>query len=95
MGIIQIYQGVSNKLEQLKHLIEQWNCTGREIAYIGDDLNDYPCMEFIKQQGGCVGCPVDAANAVAAIADFMSTKEGGNGAVREFIELLTAMPNNN
>lgn len=39
-------------------------------------------------KGDIVGCPADAAKKVLKIADFISKKDGGNGAVREFIEWL-------
>lgn len=37
-------------------------------------------------EGGYIGCPSDAINEIKSIADFQSSKTGGNGAVREFIE---------
>jgi 3-deoxy-D-manno-octulosonate 8-phosphate phosphatase (KDO 8-P phosphatase) len=58
------------------------------VAYIGDDLNDLECMQLIKEEGGLIGCPSDAINQIKAIASFQSSKTGGNGAVREFIEEL-------
>ncbi len=58
------------------------------MAYIGDDLNDLECMQQIKEEGGLVGCPSDAINQIKAIANFQSSKSGGNGAVREFIESI-------
>ena len=45
-------------------------------------------MENIKEAGGIVGCPLDAIDDVRDIADFVSSKNGGDGAVREFIEYL-------
>lgn len=58
----------------------------REIAYIGDDLNDISCMKVCE----VVGCPCDAADDVKKRADFISEKRGGDGAVRGFITWLTA-----
>lgn len=82
LGIKQIHQGVSNKIEKLLSIIEDLS----SVAYIGDDINDLPVMKLIKEAGGTVGCPADAAKQVLGIADFISTKNGGSGAVREFIE---------
>lgn len=48
-------------------------------------------MTPIKDCGGFVGCPADAVNSVIEIADFVSTKNGGNGAVREFIEWIISI----
>ena len=84
LGITELYQGVKNKTEKLKEIVENIS----ECAYIGDDLNDLDVMKFVKSNGGKIGCPADAAKEVIKISDFVSTKNGGNGAVREFIEWL-------
>jgi len=47
-------------------------------------------MKPIHNAGGLVGCPADAAKEVTAIADFVSHKNGGDGAVREFIEWIVS-----
>ena len=86
LGITQLYQGVSDKLDKLTEIIKEENLS--QTAYIGDDINDLPCMSEIKQVGGVVGCPKDAVNEVKEISDFVSNKNGGNGAVREFIEWM-------
>ena len=49
---------------------------------------DLAVMQAIKDEGGLVGCPADAAQAVIDISDFVSKKDGGKGCVREFIEWL-------
>ena len=58
------------------------------IAYIGDDITDVECMIAIKRAGGIVGCPSDAVNEVRQIADYVSDKAGGEGAVRSFIDWI-------
>lgn len=45
-------------------------------------------MTIIKENGGIIGCPKDAAVAVTKLANFISSHNGGDGAVREFIEWL-------
>ena len=45
-------------------------------------------MKLVKNAGGIIGCPMDAVKEVKAVADFISDKKGGNGAVRDFIEWL-------
>lgn len=88
LGITTIYQGINNKIEKLDEILEGTIYTYANIAYIGDDLNDLSCMEPIKNAGGIVGCPADAVKKVIEISDFVSEKNGGNGAVREFIEWI-------
>ena len=84
IGIKDIYQGVLNKVEKLNTLVQDFST----VAYIGDDINDFSAMEYIKDRGGIIGCPADAVQKVKDIADYVSTKNGGDGAVREFIEWL-------
>lgn len=54
-------------------------------AYIGDDIPDYDCMKIAEKRG----CPRDAVDAIKQISDFVSTQNGGDGAVREFIEWMS------
>lgn len=84
LGIDNLYQGVKDKGELLKRIAVNLG----EVAYIGDDINDLPCMRIVKEAGGIIGCPADSVNGVITIADFVSSMNGGNGAVREFIEWL-------
>ncbi len=86
LGIVLLYQGITNKLEKLHDLIGKKAYD--KIAYIGDDINDLSCMLYVKTNGGLVGCPADAVQEVKNIANFVSTKNGGEGAVREFIEWI-------
>jgi 3-deoxy-D-manno-octulosonate 8-phosphate phosphatase (KDO 8-P phosphatase) len=84
LGIEHIYQGVSDKEQALKAVTSSLS----EVAYIGDDINDIPCMNLVKKSGGIVGCPKDAAKEVLKLADYVSKFVGGNGAVRDFIEWI-------
>lgn len=84
LGIQNIYQGVSNKLEKLISITQDFS----EVAYIGDDINDLSCMKAVKEAGGIIGCPKDAVKKVVEIADYVAGHNGGDGAVRDFIEWL-------
>lgn len=84
IGITEIYQGVSDKVEKLKTVTPKF----KDVAYIGDDINDLSAMTIIKENGGIIGCPKDAATSVMKVASFISSRNGGDGAVREFIEWL-------
>ena len=42
----------------------------------------------MRRQLDTYGCPGDAVEAVKSVADYVCEKNGGNGAVREFIEWL-------
>ena len=88
LGIKEIYQGISNKIEVLQELCKKYNVSFENFAYVGDDLNDLPCMEKIKSANGFVACPNDAADDVKKIADYISVKSGGNGAVRDVVDYI-------
>lgn len=94
LGISRLYQGVRTKYEKAKETIEEYNRENnskfelRNCAYIGDDILDLQCMIPIKKAGGLVGCPADAEKKILDIADFISVKNGGCGAVRDFIEYI-------
>ena len=82
LKITELYQGVSDKQQQLKAVAEKFGCTPDEIAYIGDDENDMTCIEYC----GVTGCPHDAIAMVRNAVSYVCEKDGGRGAVREFIE---------
>ena len=86
LGITNLHQGIKNKMEKLLTITTDLST----VAYIGDDINDLSCMEPVKAAGGLVGCPADAVKKVMVLADFVSTHNGGNGAVRDFIEWIVA-----
>lgn len=81
LGITELYQGVSDKLEKLKEVAGKLNCTSDEVAYIGDDLNDLECIQYC----GVTGCPNDAIIEVKSRVKYICQHDGGRGAVREFI----------
>lgn len=88
LKITEIHQGISDKKRVLQKIMKKYDCDFENVAYIGDDLNDLECMMTLKEKGGFVGCPADAVEEVRKISDFISSREGGNGAVREFTEWI-------
>ncbi|MEA4971549.1 3-deoxy-D-manno-octulosonate 8-phosphate phosphatase KdsC [bioreactor metagenome] len=88
LGIVYLYQEVIDKLQKLKELLCEFDLELFNVAYIGDDINDLPCMLAVHYAGGIIACPNDAVKEVKETADFISEKDGGNGAVRDFIEWL-------
>ena len=82
-----LYQGKQNggKLAVAKEICEQLGITLDEVAYIGDDVN---CIELLKAVS-LKACPADACEEVKAIAGIhVMTKKGGEGCVREFIDII-------
>ena len=84
LGIKRVVQGSINKVEDMLQILKQERIELEETAYIGDDLNDYECMQMV----GVRGCPNDAVKEIKEISDYIATAIGGNGAVREFIEWI-------
>ena len=84
LKIKYLYQGIAEKTVILKEIMQKTELKKEEIAYMGDDLNDI----LIMKQSGLTGAPKDAADEVIQIADFVSEKNGGSGAVREFVEYI-------
>ena len=84
LKIKYLYQGISEKVLILEELMESYNLKKEEIAYMGDDLNDLGIMKKVELKGA----PQDAVSEVKDIADFVSSKKGGEGAVREFVEFI-------
>lgn len=77
-------EAVQDKLEVVKRLCEKHGITMQNVAYVGDDIND---LEVIKNVG--FGCSVvNGIPKVKEVAKYVTTKAGGQGAVREVIELL-------
>ncbi len=82
LGIQNIYQGVSNKIEIFKKWQEKYSAN--EIAFVGDDLPD---LEVLEKAG--VGFTV--SNAISALkkkADYITSASGGKGVLREIAELI-------
>ncbi len=84
LSITEVHQGVRDKIDKLKEIVSDLS----KVAYIGDDILDLQCMVPVKEAGGVVGCPADAVKKVKEIAGFVAEHNGGDGAVRDFIEWL-------
>lgn len=84
LGIRQVYQGVKDKKEFLERFQKEQNLSRQEMAYLGDDLNDLAAMSL----AGISACPSDAATGVLSQCSLVLKARGGEGAVREFAELV-------
>lgn len=82
-----LYQGLEHKgkLEIAKEICKKENISLDEVAYIGDDVN---CKELLENVG-IAACPANARDEVKNIQKIIQlVKSGGNGAVREFTEII-------
>jgi N-acylneuraminate cytidylyltransferase len=85
MGVESV-QGIDirSKGEALKKLLSEKKIDVANVVYIGNDLNDLPCFEI----AGWAVAVADAYPEVLQAADYVLTKSGGHGAVREVCELV-------
>ena len=86
LGIAHLVQGREDKLAALSDLLDQINLSLDQVAYIGDDLPDLTAIESVRLGA----CPADAATEVKSKANWVSTRGGGDGCVRELCDLLVS-----
>lgn len=84
LGIRIVSQGVASKPVEFARIVAEHGGDESAVAYMGDDLLDLPVLA----RAGLAGAPADAAPEVRAQAHWVSQRNGGRGAVREFIELI-------
>jgi N-acylneuraminate cytidylyltransferase len=85
MGIAAIQGiGIREKGTVLKKLMAEHKVDPAHVVYLGNDTNDLPCFELV----GWAVAVADAYPEVARQADFVLTKRGGHGAVRELCDLI-------
>ena len=88
LGIELLFQGVGDKLTVLESLLEERGISMENVAYVGDDLNDLPCMKTVNAGGGFTACPMDGIQKLQDIVAFVSSKSGVQGFLRDVIEHL-------
>jgi len=89
LGIQHVIQKTKTKLPALQSLIQELGLSVDQVAYIGDDLPDIPCLSFVGvQHVGLACCPTNAVTAVKAVCQLVARSAGGHGAVREIVEFL-------
>ena len=84
LGFEMIEQGAEDKLPGLERILRTAGIPANQTAYVGDDLLDLAVMRR-------VGYPIAVANAVPevkAVAQYVTNRPGGRGAVREAVEHL-------
>ncbi len=84
LRIDEVHEGFIDKDLVLKEIISRNNIDASEVAYMGDDLFDIPALKL----AGLSAAPADARPEVIEEADWVSSSDGGRGAVRELIEMI-------
>ena len=84
LGISHLYQGQSDKVLAFHDLLDKLSLRPNQVAYIGDDLIDWPVMA----QVGLSVSVADAHPLLLQRADYVTRINGGRGAVREICDLI-------
>jgi len=84
LGITELHLGIVDKRAVLQEIIDRRQLSFQQIAYMGDDKNDIEVMKLV----GLTGCPRDAFSEIINQVDFISEKNGGHGAFRDFVEFI-------
>ena len=81
---IECIQNIQNKLPALMNWLNQNSINPAQTVYVGNDVNDLGCLQFV----GCGVATKDAHTDAKSAADLVLNKTGGNGALREIAELI-------
>lgn len=84
LGIQHVYQGREDKLAVLEELLAELGLDYSQVAYLGDDLPDLPVIRRV----GLGMAVTNAHSFVRQHAHGVTSARGGEGAVREFCELI-------
>jgi len=84
LKIEHVYLGQTDKIQAYEDLINKLKLSDRQVAYVGDDLPDLPLIQRV----GLGIAVANAAEQVKAQATWITTKSGGNGAIREVCDLI-------
>lgn len=80
------HQGIIDKASAFEKLIKHYSLKAKEVAFIGDDINDLPVFRL----AGLSVCPADTFNYIKQEVDLVSRLKGGNGVFREVADLVLA-----
>lgn len=86
MNIDEVHLGITDKESFVEQLLSDRSVNWREVAYVGDDMND---MGVIRR-AGLSACPHDSPSALRRAAHYVCQKNGGQGAVREVCDMILA-----
>ena len=84
LGMDLVYTGVADKRAKFSAIAAELKVNLTEIAYIGDDLIDLPALRL----AGLSCAPANAVAEVKQRVDYVSGLRGGNGVLREVVEII-------
>ena len=84
LAIPELHQGVMDKLSVIRDMAARHGISLRQVAYIGDDVNDIEALKSV----GLSAAPADGLPQVLEIVNYVCRQKGGEGAVRELAEMI-------
>lgn len=84
LTIPEVHQGVMDKRAVIREMAERYGLSLRQVAYVGDDVNDLDALKAV----GFSASPADGMPVVRAAVTYVCNRKGGEGAVREVVELI-------
>ena len=84
LAIPELHQGVMDKVSVIREMATRHGLSLQQVAYIGDDVNDIEALRAV----GFSAAPADGLPQVVEIVDYVCRQKGGEGAVRELVELI-------
>lgn len=84
LGIRDVFLSASQKLPILQQWMTANNLTPDQVAYVGDDIPDIPCMHAV----GLSVAPSDACHEALTAARYITRAAGGYGVARELLEQI-------
>ncbi|MGE3978000.1 MAG: KdsC family phosphatase [Nitrospira sp.] len=84
LAIPELHQGVMDKLSVIRDMATRHGISLRQVAYIGDDINDIETLKAV----GLSAAPADGLPQVLEIVNYVCRQKGGEGAVRELAEMI-------
>jgi 3-deoxy-D-manno-octulosonate 8-phosphate phosphatase (KDO 8-P phosphatase) len=80
------HQGIVDKAQTFEKLAKHYQLKHKEIAFIGDDINDLPVFKLV----GLSACPADTFDYIKDKAALVTAAKGGKGVLREVADLVLA-----
>ena len=86
-----VYQGIKCKLYIIREISDKYAVPLKNIAYIGDDINDIEALRNV----GFSAVPNNSIDCLKKIADYICINDGGKGCIREICDLILNVKNIN
>jgi YrbI family 3-deoxy-D-manno-octulosonate 8-phosphate phosphatase len=84
LGVEIVRQGIDDKLPAVKQILSQRQLQPEQVCYVGDDLPDLPVLRHV----GLAAVVGDGCEELQRAAHYVTQAHGGQGALREVIELI-------